>query len=92
MSQDSQDDFPSDDAARMLLEPDTVHEGEEGPYLDCPQCGSQAPITQIIEEGRCNGYLEPEDVEVEDNAEDLQEGGCTAKLSLELVWEDQAGG
>lgn len=87
MTEDTADDALDDDAARMVLEPDAVHEGEEGPYLDCPQCGSQAPIDQIIEEGRCNGYLAPDDVEVESDTENLQEGGCTAELSLELVWE-----
>lgn len=74
------------DAARMVLEPDAVHKGDEEPYLDCPQCGSQVSFTQIIEEGHCTGYLEGEGTEVEDG-EQLEGPGCTADLSLELVWE-----
>jgi hypothetical protein len=73
------------DGVRMALEPDALHEGEEEPYLDCPECGSPATITGIIEEGRCTGYLDSEVTEVEDG-EQLQDPACTAKLSLELVW------
>lgn len=75
------------DAARMVLEPKAVHEGKEEPYLDCPQCGSQVTLTQIIEEGRCSGYLNEEGVEVEGEDQPLQAEGCTAELTLELVWE-----
>jgi len=74
--------------ARMVLEPDAVHEGAEEPTIDCPQCGSTVSLVQIIEEGRCPGYLEGDDAEVESDGERLQEPGCTAKLSLELVWEE----
>lgn len=74
------------DAARMVLEPKAVHEGDTEPYIDCPQCGSQVTITRIIEEGRCSGSLDEEDVEVEGEDQELQAGGCTAELSLELVW------
>ncbi len=75
------------DAARMELGPDAVHEGdEEGPYVDCPQCGSPVTLTQIIEEGRCTGTLESETAEVEADDDQIQQG-CNAELSLELVWE-----
>lgn len=70
----------------MVLEPDAVHEEGREPSIDCPQCGSTATLTRIIEEGRCTGYVEGDMTEVE-NGEQLEEGGCTAKLSLELVWE-----
>ena len=70
----------------MMLEPDALHEGDEEPFIDCPECGSPATLTQIIEEGRCTGYLDGDVTETE-NGEQLQESGCTAKLSLELVWE-----
>lgn len=83
---DTHDESTGTDGARMTLEPDAVHEGEEEPYLDCPECGSQATFVQIIEEGRCDGYLAGEDTETEDG-EQLRDPACTAKLSLELVWE-----
>lgn len=88
---DSADDS---DAARMELTPDTIHEeGEQGPYLDCPSCGSSAPLELVIEEGHCTGTVEGDIAESEDTSETVQEGadpesgGCGAKLSLELVWE-----
>lgn len=73
-------------AARMELTPDAFHEGDDGVYLDCPECGSPAYVMEIVETGRCTGYL-GEDVD-EENAEDVG-GFCTAKLSLELVWTDE---
>ena len=81
-------DSPSDesDDARMALEPDALHEGDGEPYLDCPACGSPATFTQIVEEGRCTGYLDADVAETEDG-ERLQTPACTATLSLELVWE-----
>lgn len=74
--------------ARMQLGPDAVHEGENEPQIDCPQCGSTVSLVHIIEEGRCPGTLGPEDAEVEDEVEQPQYGECNAKLSLELVWEE----
>lgn len=74
--------------ARMQLGPDAVHEGDSGPSLDCPQCGATVTLVQIIEEGRCPGYLDEDDAEVEGDDEQPVQGGCNAELSLELVWED----
>ena len=82
-------DSPADESgggARMELEPDALHEGDEEPYLDCPACGSPVTFTQIIEEGRCTGYLDA-DVTETDDGEQLEDPACSAKLSLELVWE-----
>lgn len=72
--------------ARMELEPDAWHDGEEGVYVDCPECGSPAYVADINREGRCTGYLR-ENVE-EENAEDVG-NFCTAKLSFELVWSQE---
>ena len=75
------------DAARMVLEPDAVHEENGEPSIDCPQCGATVTLTRIIEEGRCTGYLDADVAEVEaEEGEELQEG-CNAELSLELVWK-----
>lgn len=75
------------DAARMVLEPDAVHEEGGGPSIDCPQCGATNTLVDIIEEGRCTGRLDDDVAEVEAEDEQLQEGGCGAELSLELVWK-----
>ncbi|SFS09675.1 hypothetical protein SAMN05216559_3560 [Halomicrobium zhouii] len=74
------------DAARMMLEPDAIHEGNGGPSIDCPQCGATNTLVSIVEEGRCTGVLDDDAAEVESEDEQLQQGGCGAKLSLELVW------
>jgi hypothetical protein len=79
-------DAPS--GARMTLEPDSFHEDDDGLSLDCPQCGTTVTVTRIIEEGHCPNYLDEDDVEVEENAGEIQRPGCSAELSLELVWED----
>ena len=76
----------SDGVARMELEPDAWHEGDEGLYVDCPECGSPAYVSDIVEVGRCTGYL-GDDVD-EESAEDVG-GFCTAKLSFELTWTDE---
>lgn len=73
------------DGARMQLEPDAVHESDNRIFLDCPQCGSNVSIVQVVSEGQCTGQLDGKMAETEDDTE-LQEG-CNAKLSLELVWE-----
>ncbi len=75
----------STDGARMMIEPDAVHESGGQIFLDCPQCGSNISIVQVVNEGRCTGTIDKEFTEVEDDTQ-LQEG-CNAKLSLELVWE-----
>lgn len=74
--------------ARMRLEPKTVHEDDGGYALDCPECGSRVTLVQIVEEGRCDGYLTGEKSEgVDEEGQQLKEPGCTAELSLDLVWE-----
>lgn len=73
------------DETRMTLEPDSVHEMDDGTYLDCPQCGSNVSVVQIVTRGRCPGQLDDEIAETEDDTE-LQDG-CGASLTLELVWE-----
>lgn len=86
-------DAPSGDAdepagARMLLGPDAIHESNDGELsLDCPKCGSTVSFEQVVVEGRCDGRLDADVAEVESDDEQLTERGCTAELSLELVWE-----
>ncbi len=65
----------------MELEPDAWHEADDGYYLDCPECGSPAHLMDIVEFGRCRGYLEDEGREDTD-----REPTCTATLQLELAW------
>ena len=84
MSESSPDES---DAARMMLEPDAVHEEDGGPSIDCPQCGATNTLVDIIEQGRCSGVLDDDMAEVESEDERLEEG-CGAKLSLELVWAE----
>lgn len=83
---DSSADTPETEA-RMDLESDALHESDSGYYLDCPECGSSVTLHQIIEEGRCSGYLDADVTEVEGDDEELQDPACTAELSLELIWE-----
>ena len=74
------------DAARMELESDAFHQDDEGYYVDCPECGSAASISNVIEHGRCNGYLDQrrEETDLDEQAMD-----CTAMLSLELVYDSE---
>lgn len=76
-------DIDRDEAARMMLEPDAFHE-EDGLSIDCPQCGAAASVIDIVEEGQCPGYAD--EGETEDAGGSPREGGCGAKLALELVW------
>ncbi len=72
------------EAARMDLEADAWHQDEEGNYyVDCPECGSAATLSNVIAHGRCNGYLDDRESDTE-----LDEAAmsCTAKLSFELVY------
>lgn len=87
MSENAPETDEQRDGARLELTPDTIHEEDDGQFLDCPACGSPASITQIIERGRCTGSLDAENTETYDDDQELQEQGCTAALSLELVWE-----
>ena len=73
------------EGSRMMLEPDTIHSGDDGWYLDCPQCGSNVSLNRIVTKGRCSGRLDGDVAETEDDTP--LEKGCDAKLSLELVWE-----
>lgn len=84
MSDPPAENNDSDGNARMKVEPKAIHELDDGIYLDCPQCGSNVSIVQIVTEGRCTGQLEEDLTETESETQ-LQEG-CTAELSLELVW------
>ncbi|WP_247730535.1 hypothetical protein [Halovivax limisalsi] len=73
-----------DDAARMELGADAWHQDEDGEYyIDCPECGSAATLPNVINHGRCNGYLDQDesDTEVDEAAM-----SCTANLALELVY------
>jgi len=83
MAPDTPTDTSEAEAARTELDADALHEGTEGVYLDCPECGSPAYLDDIITIGRCTGY-QGESVD-EENAEAVGEF-CTAKLSLELVY------
>ncbi|WP_436930872.1 hypothetical protein [Halosimplex halobium] len=85
-SETASDDAPS--GARMTLGPDAILKDRDGIALDCPACGTTVTVMQVIEDGHCPNYLDEDDVEVEENAGEVQGSGCTAELSLELVWED----
>lgn len=72
----------SEDAAYTELEPDAWHQNDEGNYtIDCPECGSEATLMNVVKHGRCNGYLSKHDEDVE---LDTQPMDCTAKLWFEL--------
>ena len=86
MSETPSDETGRPEGSRMMLEPKTIHETDDGVYLDCPQCGSNVSIVQIVTEGHCTGMLDGDIAETEDDTQ-LQEEGCNAQLSLELVWE-----
>ncbi|WP_210424991.1 hypothetical protein [Halorussus halobius] len=81
------DDDPAEvdweEAVRMELEPDAIHESRDGYYFDCPECGSPATIDNIIEERRCNGYLNEQ---VEGIDFDVENVSCSAVLRLELAY------
>ncbi|XVH33609.1 hypothetical protein ACNS7O_16970 (plasmid) [Haloferacaceae archaeon DSL9] len=76
----------TDEVARMTLEADAWHDGEDGVYVDCPECGSPAYMSDIIDNGRCTGYLGSGSEE--EGADDVG-GFCTAKLSFELAWTEE---
>jgi hypothetical protein len=83
MGGDDPADIDWENAARMELDPDTLHETAEGYYFDCPECGSPATVENIVKQSRCNGYLnEPvEGVDV-----DVENVSCSARLQLELAY------
>ena len=75
----------TDGGARMRLEPDSVHEDDDGHWLDCPRCGSPAYVAEILETGRCRGYQSDEGTD-----ESVDRGvTCDATLALELVWDEE---
>lgn len=76
-------DIDWDEAARMELKSDALHESRDGYYFDCPECGSPATIDNIIEHGRCNGYL---DEQVEGIDFDVENKSCSAVLRLEMAY------
>ena len=87
MSDDASPADAGENEARMELESDALHESDSGYYLDCPECGSSVTVHRIVEDGRCSGTLDADVAEVEGDDEELQDPNCTAKLSLELIWE-----
>ncbi|WP_336003420.1 hypothetical protein [Halorientalis halophila] len=86
MSDDSATDGGAN-AARMELGPDALHETDEGYVVDCPSCGSTVSLHQIVETGHCPGHLDADRTETAEDQQ-LEDPGCTASLSLELVWEE----
>lgn len=75
-------DTESDDRATMELEADAWHQDEEGNYsVDCPECGSAATISNVVNHGRCNGFMDDRE---DDTEPDEAEFSCTASLSFEL--------
>ncbi|ELY90611.1 hypothetical protein C483_11141 [Natrialba hulunbeirensis JCM 10989] len=71
-----------EDAAYTELDPDTWHQNDEGSYyIDCPECGSAATLMNVVQHGRCNGYLDQRAGETELDEEAM---GCTATLWFEL--------
>lgn len=83
----------TDDAAYTELTPDSWHQTDEGYYIDCPECGSVATLMNVVEHGRCNGYLDRQEAETEPDEAAMD---CTAKLWFELGYtadpDDQMGG
>ncbi|MFD1513827.1 hypothetical protein [Halomarina rubra] len=73
------------EGARMALEPDALHEDEDGHWLECPRCGSPAYVVEILQEGHCRGFQD--ETEARDDTD--REVGCDATLGLELVWDEE---
>ncbi|MFW6317481.1 MAG: hypothetical protein ACOC06_03325 [Halorubrum sp.] len=77
----------SGEAARMELPPDAWHQNDEGNYyIDCPECGSAASLSNVVEHGRCNGYLDQQEAETKLDEEAMT---CTAKLWFELGYTSE---
>ncbi|RQH00961.1 hypothetical protein [Natrarchaeobius oligotrophus] len=77
------------DAAYTELTPDAWHQDDEGNYtLDCPECGSAATLMNVVQHGRCNGYLDRREAETAVDEERME---CTAKLWLELGYVSDPG-
>ncbi|THE65711.1 hypothetical protein D8Y22_05960 [Salinadaptatus halalkaliphilus] len=76
-------------AAHMELTPDSWHQTDDGNYyIDCPECGSAATLMNVVDRGRCNGYLDQQEDETELEEEAMD---CTAKLWLELGYTSDPG-
>ena len=75
---------PDESAARMTLDADAWHQNQDGNYyVDCPECGSAATLSNVVAHGRCNGYLDERETETRVDESAMS---CTAQLSLELVY------
>lgn len=74
----------SDRVARMVLEADAWYEdAETGEYtVDCPNCGAPAPLTDVIEHGRCSAGVG--DAEEQGELEDDPMADCDAVLWFSL--------
>ncbi|MHB9286509.1 hypothetical protein ACKVMT_05660 [Halobacteriales archaeon Cl-PHB] len=83
MADTPRDDFDHSEAARMQLTPDDLHEGENGPAIDCPECGTVTPLRMVIREGRCKSQVGATATET---ASEDQQLSCTARLAVDLVW------
>lgn len=71
-----------EDAAYTELTPDSWHQNDAGNYyIDCPECGSAASLMNVVNHGRCNGYMDQREEETELDEEAFD---CTAKLWFEL--------
>lgn len=76
-------DIDWEEAARTELDPDTLHESKDGYYFDCPECGSPATIQNLIQHGRCNGYLNEQVEGIDFEVENIS---CSAVLRLEMAY------
>ncbi|MFC7231920.1 hypothetical protein ACFQMM_21810 [Saliphagus sp. GCM10025308] len=73
----------TEDAAYMDLTPDSWHQHDGSYAIDCPECGSLASLSNVIEHNRCNGFLAR-------HSEGESEGtDCTAKLWFELGYSEE---
>ncbi|RQG94693.1 hypothetical protein [Natrarchaeobius chitinivorans] len=80
----------NEEAAYTELTPDSWHQNDEGYYIDCPECGSAATLSNVISHGRCNGYLDQREGETELDEQRME---CTARLWFELGYvSDPEGG
>lgn len=83
-------DTDSDDRASMELEADAWHQDDEGNYyIDCPECGSAATLSNVVNHGRCNAFMD----EMEGDTDlDETEFSCTASLSFDLRYTSEPPG
>ncbi|MFC4989492.1 hypothetical protein [Saliphagus infecundisoli] len=80
----------TDDHAMMELDADAWHQDDEGNhYIDCPECGSAATLSNVVNHGRCNAFMDQAESDTE---LDETEFSCTASLSLELRYTSEPPG